>query len=156
MLHHLLSFALIVIGFGLLVWHANRRPLERHGGQVIGAPLVTKLASAVVVGVCLFLVPEIAENATQTVIGYALVGLGFAGCLRIITTRIIISDEAISEVSVYRNRRIPWSEVEMVRSSRLDSGFVIVGRYGSKIKIHYLFNGAIQLEKEVTRRTGRR
>ena len=114
---------------------------------------MTKLLSVVVVVVCLFLVPEIAENVTQKVIGYVLVGLGFAGCVKIITTRIVISDEAVSEMSVYGIRRIRFDDIEAVRSSRMDPAFVIFGRDGSKIKVHYIFSGAIQFEHEVTRRT---
>ncbi len=156
MFDRLLSFVLTISTFGLLIWLANRKSRRTHGGQIVSAPLVTRVFGVLLAGASLFIVSQIAENVWQACIGYTLVGFLLLECLRVLSTKIVVSDQAIIETSIFSRCEILWCDVEAVRSSRIDAAFVISSRYGSKIKVHYLFAGSIRLEEEVMHRINSR
>lgn len=149
---HTFSFALTMGILVLLAWHANRGKSKPPSVRVLSAPFVTKLLSVAVVGIALFLVPAISENALQIFIGYAVVALGFIGCISFLTTQIIVTNDAIRQSSIFVIRIIRWEDVEIVRASRIDAGYVVIALDGTRIKVHYLFKGAVQLEEEIQSR----
>ena len=151
-MHHWLSAVVLCIVLSALVWCANRASLNQDR-EALRPPLITRVVFCCVLLGGLLVIPNLVEDPVGKIVGCVICGVVcFAVAVKIITTRIIVSDVAICEADFWVKRKILWRDIKAVRSSWVDPGFVILGHDGTKIVVPYYLRGAMELERTVSHR----